>query len=418
MKAELIIIGDEILNGKISDTNGNWLAKKFNKLGIHLNQITIIHDEIHEITQALTNSIKKADLVITSGGLGPTKDDKTKQALSVFLNSECRDSPQALEIVSKNYESFHKKYDKNRKLGENYHSIPYEVTAIFNPEGLAPGLHIPYQKKNIFCAPGVPKEFSSMIEKEFIPIINKLHPNLSIPKTFTARTFGIPEEKIFLELCPSLWEQISKFGKIGSYPKIGGVDLCISSTEWNIKKEIKVKAILKNSLLYPYIWQYGTLSMEEYIIKLANLHNITIACAESCTGGLLSDHLTNIPGSSKTFLGSVVCYSNQSKINILGVKEDTINNFGSVSQQCAKEMAKCVKDLFHANIGLSITGLTGPSGGTQKKPVGTVIIGISSKGNTYAKSITFNCILKRTILKKLFYLNALYLLLNEVNRNM
>lgn len=379
MKACLIVIGDELLNGKIADQNASWLAKALAMTAIELEWVRFVKDDRAQVLLALAAAKADGQITLTTGGIGPTKDDQTKSILAEFLGLSIRESQKAREVVQDNYQRFERPW--NEKNG--YHLLPVGVEPVNNPKGLAPGLFYfnENQQQAIMCAPGVPREFQAMLESEFLPLIaEKMSGALPLYRHFNVRTFGIPEEKIFFELCPELWEELSAFGQVSSLPQVMGIDIGIKMKCDGQEEERcqKLRSVFENSPLAPYIWQYGQLSLPQFVLARAREQGVSLSCAESCTGGLVATRITDVPGCSDVFLGGVVSYSNALKAKLLGVLESTLELHGAVSEQCALEMARGVRKLTASDYSISVTGIAGPGGGSLQKPVGTVAIGWSS----------------------------------------
>lgn len=373
MKCALLIIGDEILSGRIQDKNIHWLAKYLFSNGHQLSEVLITKDNIDTIVGCFNKLLDEHDFIFVSGGLGPTEDDVTKGALAKFHGTKLEFDQRAYDIATNGYKRYGREFEDYKKMGNQYDLIPIGVTPLENPVGLAPGLFLKTQKGAIFCAPGVPREYQGMIELNFPSVGDK---SSSARKQFTCKSKGIPEEKIFFDLCPTLWKDLSQFGQVSSYPVVGGIDVVVT---YEGDKENNIKNIFEKSALKPYIWHYGTQSLEELIITKAKQLGLKLAVAESCTGGLIASKLTNVSGSSEVFLGGVVSYSNEAKMKLLNVEEKTLIDHGAVSEETAKEMALGAKNIFGADLAISTTGIAGPNGGSEKKPVGSVAIGGASK---------------------------------------
>jgi nicotinamide-nucleotide amidase len=385
MNVSAIIIGDEILNGRTKDLNASWLTGYLFKQGMNLTSIRFIRDNTEEIIGALTQGITEADVIITTGGIGPTLDDKTKNVMANFFNKKIIERDDVKKIIEKNYERFGRPWVPSMN---HYHFFPEDFIATNNPKGLAPGIVYFEANKNklIMCAPGVPNEFKSMMDEEFFPLIkkyfeNKLQPNLQT----IIRTEGVPEEKIFGELCPNLWSDLEKFGKVSSLPHIVGIDIIVSY-HGTISKDLEIKKVIEATPLSKHVWHWGPEQLSELVLKKALEKNLTFSFAESCTGGLASSKITDLSGSSEVFMGSVVSYANAAKEYFLDVSNDTLKNFGAVSVETAIEMATSARVKFNTDIAISITGIAGPTGGTEEKPVGTVVIGFATKTSSGAKT--------------------------------
>lgn len=417
LEINFIIIGNEILNGNTAEANLATLAKHMLPQGIKVKQTRIIGDQLEEIIKALEDFNQGPEIVIVCGGLGPTQDDVTKMALAQFLKVPLEENNEAQAIASDNYQRFGRSWNPSTN---SYHILPRGVKALKNPDGLAPGLVYQKGKKLFFFGPGVPREFSLMVQKEFIPFIQQQigQQDQQGLELFKIRTQGIPEEKIFFELAPKLWSKLEEFGSVSSLPQIIGVDIVVNFKRqlWDFStlKE-KFLAMPEAKILAPSIWQIGGLNLEEFVLQKFKDQKLTLALAESCTGGLLASQFTDIPGCSEVFQGSAVTYSNLAKEKILKVSPQTLNEHGAVSLQVAKEMAQGALAQFQSDVAIALSGIAGPGGGTQDKPVGTVAIALAFKGQeTQAKFHHLKG--DRLRLKKRFAARALFDLLENFNR--
>jgi nicotinamide-nucleotide amidase len=416
MKVSLILIGNELLNGKIQDTNGKWLSTYAFNNQWQLQNIQIIADVWEDFQEALKNALSKADVVITSGGLGPTPDDLTKDFLARYFDQKMEFNPHCLAITQENYKRQNRVYAQEKF---NYHILPLSFYALNNPNGHAPGFGFKTKEnKIILCAPGVPSEFQAIVSHEFKPLIEKeLGTTLLLQEHFIIKTKGLKESQIFLEIAPTFWESLKQYGTVSSLPHLLGVDLGVTLQAENAEalKALKDK-VLKLTLesnLKDYIWHLGQESLEEVIIAKARAANLTFAFAESCTGGLCSHRITNISGASAVFWGSVVSYDNSVKEKNLNVSSDILKKFGAISTECAQAMAHGVQQALKVDIGISITGIAGPGGGSVDKPVGTVAIGIAANNLQETKLYHFNG--DREQLKTRFSQIALFTLLDYLS---
>lgn len=382
LNVSMIIIGDEILNGRTTDLNGSFLSKYLFKKGLNFKSMRFIHDDVDEINKALTDCMNESDIIITSGGIGPTLDDKTKKTLAQFFGKKIIERHDVASIVTQNYIQFGRTWNPTSNF---YHFFPEDFIATNNPKGLAPGIAYfeKEKKKLILAGPGVPKEFSEIVDIEFFPLIKKFFNNkLKENYQTVIRTKAVAEEKIFFELCPTLWSELETFGKVSSLPHTIGIDIVVSYQgnfrEHEIKQQ-KIKDIILNSALAPYVWQYGNIAINELVLEKALEKNVTFSFAESCTGGLTSSKITDLSGSSKVFMGAVVSYANEAKSNLLGVTIDSLNQFGAVSTVVAEQMAKGALQKFKTDYAVSLTGIAGPTGGSAEKPLGTLFIGYANQ---------------------------------------
>ncbi len=392
MRSELLIIGNEILSGNTAEANGKWLALKLRTLGISLDRITVIPDQQEEMLVAFKECFERSDLIFTSGGLGPTQDDLTKNILGQFFKGELKADRLGEEIARDNYQRFGREWTPKSNF---YHIIPEGITPLKNPNGLAPGLLKIDREKNkmFFSAPGVPREFSAMVNEVFIPQILSFFKKQNDPiESFKIRTFGIPEEKIFFELCPALWKKLEKFGSVSSLPQTTGVDIVLSFRPEQFSREKIYHDFISSAdyqILKPFIWQIGELQAEEYVAKICREKKLTLSLAESCTGGYLANLFTNIKGISQIFLGSAVTYSNYAKESLIGVQKKSLETHGAVSENVAKEMAQGSLAKFNSEVSVSLTGIAGPDGGSEQKPVGMVCIAISARNKKTIVSTYF-----------------------------
>ncbi|MEX0798232.1 MAG: nicotinamide-nucleotide amidohydrolase family protein [Bacteriovoracaceae bacterium] len=414
MKIQLITIGNELLNGKIQDRNAYWLARFCHEHDLDLIKNDIIPDNEYAFMKAFKGAWQDADLVVTSGGLGPTKDDLTKGMLARFFDKNLVESKQALEVTKKNYAKSKREYNPELQ----YSKIPEGFTAVYNKAGYAPGLFYQENRKMAAALPGVPVEFKTMFMEEILKKLKESFPKSShIKKHVIVKTWRAPEAKIFNSLCPGLWEDLERFGEVSSLPNPLGVDIGVSITasdqpELEMREQSVRDAVL-NSALKDFIWHIGKESLEEVIVKKALEKNMTLGFAESCTGGLCASRITDIPGSSRVFAGSVVAYSNRVKEKILNVNASTLEKYGAVSSETAWEMAQGARSVLEADLVVTTTGVAGPGGGSAEKPVGTVGVGYSSQRDC-AGNLHHFPEMDREDLKRIFSQIALITLLEQV----
>ncbi|MFP5490723.1 MAG: nicotinamide-nucleotide amidohydrolase family protein [Bacteriovoracia bacterium] len=412
MKLGMLVIGSELLQGKIADANTPWFAQYLRAWNTTLTSVLITHDEPVALKKALTQIFETCDAVICSGGLGPTLDDITKASLGDFFHRSMKTSAHFQEVAKNNYA----RMGRELALDHAYNFAPEGFTTLNNPSGFAPGLYFAEKGKSVFALPGVPKEFRDMLSEHFPALMGKSLEQNEKMQLLNFRTRGVPEEKIFFELCPGLWDELVQFGSVSSLPHVLGVDVgvtikAMTDSELSVKAQ-NVSEIIKKSPLKNHLWHEGFSSLEEVIMQKALAKKLTISFAESCTGGLCSHRLTQVSGISQVFWGSVVSYDNSVKEKVLHVKADTIQKHGAVSEHVAMEMAQGVRLNLKTSIGVSLTGIAGPMGGTEEKPVGTVWIGFSTAEKTYAKKFQFKG--DRENLKLRFSQMAFYELLDNL----
>lgn len=389
MKFSILTIGDEICIGQIVNTNAAWIAEKMTNIGFSAIFHSSVPDNEELMLSELARLIDNSDAIILTGGLGPTHDDITKPMLVKFFGDNLIIHHDTLDYLEKWYQS------RNRTLNEinkGQALIPSKSKPLSNNVGTAPGLLFEFDNKLLIALPGVPAEMKSIFENEFIPIAAqyfKSH-SKSIQLYLTIKTAGIFESSL-AELIGSPQEFPIRTS-LAFLPSAGSVKLRIgaSGSDFNtarltlnkFQKMIEQKA-------GKYIVGYGNDSIMSLIAKKLKKEELTVAVAESCTGGMLGKEFTEIPGSSMYFHGGVIAYSNSVKVNALGIGIDLINEYGAVSEQVAIEMAKNVSSIFNAHFGISITGIAGPEGGTPDKPIGTVWISIYHNFSSYTKLFRF-----------------------------
>ncbi|MEO6884535.1 MAG: competence/damage-inducible protein A [Bacteroidia bacterium] len=396
MKAEIITIGDEILIGQIIDTNSAWMAQELNLVGIQIKQISSISDNREHILKALDEAAERADIILITGGLGPTKDDITKTTLCDYFNTKLRfdaDVFSDVETIFRNRKT--PMLEVNRKQAE----VPENCIVLRNKNGTAPGMWFAQKNKIFVSMPGVPFEMKALMETEVIP---RLKNNFSLPFILhrTVLTQGIGES--FLANKIAAWEEsLEKSGiKLAYLPSSGMVRLRLSASgkEKGILEKIvaeKIKTL--ESLIPEHIFGYEKQTLEEIVGQLLIEKRKTIAIAESCTGGYLSHLITRVSGSSGYFKGAIIPYSNELKINELNVNPNDINQFGAVSKEVVEAMAKNTLQKMNVDFSIAISGIAGPTGGTNEKPVGTVWIAVASQKNIFSQQFLFGTHRERNI---------------------
>ncbi len=384
MRAEIISVGTEIILGYTLNTNTYYLSNKLSEIGIEVLYHSSVKDDPYLLEEAVKIGLKRADILIFTGGLGPTADDITKEVVSKTLGLNLR--------IDRNMKNLIKEYFNrtNRSMPENNIKqayLPEGSTILPNEIGTAPGIYIKYKDKKIVLLPGPPKEMKLMFEKYVIPLIKQDF----VIKTAVIKTIGIGESKLETLLRDIIEKQQNP--TIATYAKEGQVDIRIIAKGNNEEKvNTLLEEIIKkiDSRISEYIYSYEDKTIEEVVFEKLKEKNMKIAFCESCTGGLISNRFTQIPGVSQVFDRGIITYSNRSKIEELGVKEDTLSKYGAVSEQVALEMAVGLLNKTKVDIALSTTGIAGPTGGSKSKPVGLVYIGIATRDNAYVVKSTFS----------------------------
>lgn len=410
MKAEIITIGDEILIGQIVDTNSAWIAEQCNLNGIEIYQITSVHDDHNHIIEALKKAEEKVDLVIITGGLGPTKDDITKNTLCEYFNTKLVFHEPTFEHIKNRFEK--RNIDIN-KLNRDQALVPENCTVLFNKTGTAPGMWFERNDTIFVSVPGVPFEMMYLVENELFPrLVNSGKTRAIYHKTVL--TQGIPESMLAMKI--EHWENALPTNvKLAYLPSPMAVRLRLSA-KGNNKQELEelVEAEVKKlqQIIPENIYGYNQETMAEVIGRILKQNGKTLAVAESCTGGFISHLITSIAGCSAYYKGSVTAYSNEIKEKVLGVITESIFEHGAVSEEVAKEMAIGVKTLLNADFAVATTGIAGPDGGSEEKPVGTVWIAVAGENSVYAQKFVFGNNRERNIIRS--GQTALQLLRNQI----
>lgn len=387
MTAEIISIGDELLIGQVVNTNASWIAEQLNLVGIEVIRITTIADTGEEILRALDEASGRAEVILLTGGLGPTRDDITKKTLRDYFNTGLVFNEEAFENIVKLFGNRGLPInDINRQQAE----VPENCTPIVNDKGTAPGMWFEREGKIYVSMPGVPYEMKSMMSREILPkLADRLNGLFILHKKVLTQGVG---ESWLAEMISEWEDGLPEHMKLAYLPQPGMVRLRLSGSaqdagKLNLEMDQQMEKLA--GLIPELIFGYGEVSLEEVLGNLLKERGQSLSTAESCTGGYIAHLVTSIPGSSAYFNGSVVAYSNQVKTTILGVKEKTLIAYGAVSEQCVTEMARGVKDKFNTDYSIAISGIAGPDGGTDEKPVGTVWIAISGPASVFTKKYIF-----------------------------
>ncbi len=385
MLAEIITIGDEILIGQIIDTNSAFIAHELNQIGVSVYQITSVQDERNHILKAFEEAESRADVIIITGGLGPTKDDITKRTLCEYFGDTLVESKEVLEHVEELFRNYISTpiSDMNRRQA----LVPSRATVLKNAYGTAPGMWIKHGGKVFVSLPGVPFEMKSLVQNEVIPrIVEEFHRPFILHRTLI--TYGVGESAIAEKI--EDWENaLPSFIRLAYLPNLGKVRLRLTAKgtdKEGIGMAVDEEILKLHGIIGDIIFgedQNGAL--EEVVGKILAKKKYTLATAESCTGGAIAERITSVPGASAYFKGSVVSYATEAKIKVLQVSEKVINKDSVVSEAVAKAMAQNVKELFNTDFAISTTGNAGPTKGDSDADVGTVYIAIASPSGVYAE---------------------------------
>ncbi|MBN2765316.1 MAG: competence/damage-inducible protein A [Paludibacteraceae bacterium] len=395
MNVEIITIGDEILIGQIVDTNSAWMGVELNKAGFRIAQITSVHDDANHIVNALNDALKRADVVLFTGGIGPTKDDITKHTLTEYFDTKLVFDEKVLRDIE---ELLKNRQRAMNELTRSQAMVPENCTVIQNPVGTAPITWFDKNEKIVVSMPGVPYEMKTAMTTEIIPRLKARFKTPAIVHRNVLVT-GYPESALAIKIAD--WENALPADiHIAYLPNYGIVKLRLSgisddglSMDFAIKHQIEgLKEILGKAIVYEDDWP-----LEKIAGYWLTETNQSIATAESCTGGNIAHKITSVAGSSTYFKGSVIAYSNDIKTRILGVSEELISTHGAVSREVVEAMATGAQNLLKTDYAIATSGIAGPDGGTSKKPVGTIWISVAYKGGTYSKLFNFGKLREQNI---------------------
>jgi nicotinamide-nucleotide amidase len=409
MLAEIITIGDEILIGQIIDTNSAWMATHLNEVGVRVKQISSVSDDKQHILNALNEAHQRADVILITGGLGPTKDDITKKTLAEYFGVGFRTDDAALENVKQIFAKYNRPLlEVNIKQAE----VPENCEVINNGNGTAPGMWFDYKGKIYVSMPGVPFEMHYMMQETVIP---KLEQRFQLPKVIHKTILTVGEGESFLaERIADIENSLPPTIKLAYLPKLGQVRLRLSGYEdktGDLQKQIDYYSALLVERIGKVVVAEEDIALEKAILNKMAARNLTLSVAESCTGGYISHLFTQHAGSSKVFFGGAVSYSYELKESILGVKNETLWQYGAVSEPTVIEMVEGALLNFKSDYAIAVTGIAGPDGGLPDKPVGTVWVGVAGGGKSLIKKFTFGSKriqnIERTAIAALGMLNTL-----------
>jgi len=410
MTAEIISIGDELLIGQIVNTNASWMSRQLNLANVQVKHVSVVGDDSEAIRRSLDLALSRAEVVLLTGGLGPTHDDITKKIVAEYFDSaEMMVDEKILAHVKA---LFQRRNLRMAPVNEGQALVPKKATVLWNDYGTAPGLL--FEREGRYCAimPGVPAEMQHLMTARVLPLLKSKNENAAI-RHRTIRTVGIGESALFEKLSPI--EGLEKFGKIAFLPHFSAVDVRVSVYENDATAaERRIRAAEEYILarVEQSVYGFDEETLESVIGRLLIAKPATLAVAESCTGGLVAHRLTNVSGSSQYFDRGLVTYSNAAKMQLLGVPEEILQQHGAVSEECAKAMAEGVRRHSSTTYGLTTTGIAGPTGGTEEKPVGLVWVGVATSDRVIAHKFLFTK--DRLINKERFSQMALNLLFREL----
>ncbi len=411
MVAEILCIGTELLIGDIVNTNASYISKRLSEKGFDVLYHSVCGDNPVRLENTIRHALERCDLLVTTGGLGPTYDDITVSLCAKVFDCKCS--------VNKDVENSLREYfaRSGRVMTENnlkQATVPENAHIFFNDYGTAPGLCIEKDGKVLVMMPGPPREMKPMLENSVLPYLSKYSDKVLVSSN--VNIFGMGESSVEAALKELMVN--SKNPTLAPYVNDGEVRVRVTASE---KSEEKAKELVSDmvervkEILGDVVYDVDTPSMESTLVKLLSQKGITVATAESCTGGLVSKLITNVSGSSSVFGYGFCTYANNAKVKLLGVNEDDLNNYGAVSETVAMQMAKGALDVSGADIAVSLTGIAGPDGGTPEKPVGLVYLGVATKNKCYAKKLLLaqHNRSDRSFIRTLAAKNALMAAINE-----
>lgn len=386
MKAEIITVGTEILLGDILNTNCRYLSRELAAMGIEMYYQITVGDNEERLLKTLEESLNRSDIVICTGGLGPTEDDITKEVCAKYFGYELELHKPSLDAMIERFKHMNRVPTKNN---EKQAYFPKEAYILKNDNGTAPGCIMEKEGKMIVVLPGPPKEMESMFENYVKPYLSKLTDD--VIESEVLRIIGVGESKVENDILDIIDSQTNP--TIATYAKGYECTLRITAKAKSVEEAKELIKPMSDEMKRRFgqsLYATGETSIEEVVAKMLVENNLKIAVAESCTGGMVSASLINYPGISSVFMEGCVTYSNEAKMKSLGVKKETLDVYGAVSDKCAKEMASGVAARYNTNVGIATTGIAGPGGGTDEKPVGLVYFGIYINGKVITKKYVFN----------------------------
>jgi nicotinamide-nucleotide amidase len=388
MVVELINTGSELMLGRVLNTHQQWLCRQLADLGYVVTRQVAVPDTAGDIQQSVREAFARADLIITTGGLGPTSDDITRELIAELLGKKLHEDSAIVDEIKKFFVS------RNRPMPERNRVqalVPEGAIVLANPRGTAPGLAMEVQPNPfraggnpswLIMLPGPPRELRPMFTETVVPLLRRVLPPESKLVCRTLRTTGVGESSVQEKIDRPLRELVSAGLELGYCAHNGQVDVRLAARGVGADKIVGDAEAVVRAQLDSAIYGEGDDELEAVVIRQLTDSRQTLAVAESCTGGGIADRLTNVPGASAVFLGGFVTYSNEAKEKFLGVRSETLAQHGAVSEPVAREMAEGARREMKSDFAIAVTGIAGPTGGTPEKPVGTVFIAVASQGRT------------------------------------
>jgi nicotinamide-nucleotide amidase len=387
MVIEIINTGSELMLGFVLNTHQQWLCGQLADRGYIVSRQTAISDTAADIKQAVAEAIPRANLIITTGGLGPTSDDITRDIIAVLLGKKLIEDRSIVASIEKFFEMRKRPMPAKTRVQA---LVPDGAIVLPNANGTAPGLAMQTSNGWLIMLPGPPRELRPMFTNQVVPLLEKLFPK---PPKFACKvlkTTGVGESVVEEKVEPLLSELFSKGLEIGYCARVGEVDVRLVACGENASHLVEEAEKIIRHKMGSFVFSDANENLETVIVRLLTERNQTLALAESCTGGFISNRITNVPGASAVFLAGLATYANVAKRGFLGVNGETLSTHGAVSEAVAREMAEGARNRVGSDFALSVTGIAGPSGGTPEKPVGTVFIGLARNGPTIVKQFRNN----------------------------
>ena len=384
-RAAILSTGDEITTGKVVDTNANYIADKLVEAGVDVAAVLTVGDVAERIVWAWQQAMVQADVIISTGGIGPTADDLTTELVAKVAGVDLFFSEEVAERIRRIFASLNRPMPENNLKQARF---PVGATIIPNHLGTAPGyrldLNTPHGRKHLIVLPGVPREMKPMMEETVLPWLREMRGGGDVFLTRTFQTFGISESGLDELVVGTVSDEEGRLAFRASFPQIS-MRVTVHGKAHEVETKLDGLSNRIRARIGSFVYGEGEVTMEEVVGHLLKEKGKTLGLAEACSGGLISHRLTNVPGSSNYFRGTVIAYSDVAKTGLLDVKPETLQQYGSVSEETVREMAVGVRERLGTDIGIAVTGIAGPDGGTPEKPVGTACLALSIDGTLVSR---------------------------------
>jgi len=377
LRAAVLSTGDELTTGRIVDTNASWIADKLFEIGVELAVVLTVGDHHDRLVWAWRRALELADVVISTGGIGPTTDDLTSEVVAEVVGVPLVEDAEQAARIRRLFAAFGREMPAKALL-------PRGAIVIPNALGTAPGYRLAHGAKHLVVLPGVPREMKPMMAETVLPWLVELRGGDQVYLARVFQTFGLTESGLDEMVAGAIDPSEGRVSFRASFPEIS-LRVVVHGRPDEARARLDALAARIRERIGPYVYGEGAVTLEEVVGRLLGARRLTVALAESCTGGLVGHRLTNVPGSSAYVRGAVVAYADSAKQDLLGVRRETLAARGAVSEETAGEMAAGARRAFGASIGVSTTGIAGPGGGTPEKPVGTVCLGLASEAGVVTR---------------------------------